>query len=478
MHKSAWKFLLLVLALSWPAIYHGHAAMFPDTAAYVTGGQVVFEEAQNRLSDMVSSGQDPAASDSDGQVSARNSVSGKSIRSITYSAFAFALHGPEKLLLGAIFVQAALTAGVIMIMLGVVGGRPLHLPGFIAVTATIAVLTSAPWYASFALPDIFAATGIASIALLAWYHNRLSWLAIAFLVLVGAFSIMVHNSHVPILLSVWLFAAFLKAIAPVVRSKAALKRVLLPVGLAGCGLAAGLAATSMLNYVGLGQAGVFAKHVPLPLARSLEDGPARWHLEATCPVYRYAICDVYDEMPETISEFLWNADTKVTTLASPDELRRIREEEPVILARATRDYPLETVGLFIAHSVSQLGQFGLTEIDFGRRLERLESGRFVLERAEQSRSKMLRTVAEFVQASIVILTLIFLAWRFARHRKFDTDARFTLTITVGLVVNAIICGALSAPVDRYQGRVIWLLPLIGFLFAWKDWQNRSKITSI
>jgi hypothetical protein len=31
-------------------------------------------------------------------------------------------------------------------------------------------------------------------------------------------------------------------------------------------------------------------------------------------------------------------------------------------------------------------------------------------------------------------------------------------VLAGVAVNAVICGGISAPTDRYNGRVIWLLP--------------------
>jgi hypothetical protein len=37
-------------------------------------------------------------------------------------------------------------------------------------------------------------------------------------------------------------------------------------------------------------------------------------------------------------------------------------------------------------------------------------------------------------------------------------------ITFGLIINAFVFGALSAPADRYQARVAWLLPLLLLLF--------------
>jgi len=36
-------------------------------------------------------------------------------------------------------------------------------------------------------------------------------------------------------------------------------------------------------------------------------------------------------------------------------------------------------------------------------------------------------------------------------------------IVVGVVVNAVVCGTLSGPHDRYSARVLWLIPLAALL---------------
>ena len=38
-----------------------------------------------------------------------------------------------------------------------------------------------------------------------------------------------------------------------------------------------------------------------------------------------------------------------------------------------------------------------------------------------------------------------------------------ILVTVLLLVNAAVCGALSAPVPRYQARLIWLVPAVAML---------------
>ena len=38
-------------------------------------------------------------------------------------------------------------------------------------------------------------------------------------------------------------------------------------------------------------------------------------------------------------------------------------------------------------------------------------------------------------------------------------------VFIGIALNALICGALSVPHDRYSVRVVWLIPLVSFMIG-------------
>ena len=53
---------------------------------------------------------------------------------------------------------------------------------------------------------------------------------------------------------------------------------------------------------------------------------------------------------------------------------------------------------------------------------------------------------------------------FWKRGKFSASERdLAFLIIAGLIVNAVIFGGLSAPVDRYQSRIVWLLPALWFI---------------
>jgi hypothetical protein len=71
-----------------------------------------------------------------------------------------------------------------------------------------------------------------------------------------------------------------------------------------------------------------------------------------------------------------------------------------------------------------------------------------------------------VQAFVVVASAMFIGW-IALRGKLDQGRRETdilLVLLAGLAINAVIFGGLSAPVDRYQGRIIWLVPMLAGLF--------------
>jgi hypothetical protein len=61
---------------------------------------------------------------------------------------------------------------------------------------------------------------------------------------------------------------------------------------------------------------------------------------------------------------------------------------------------------------------------------------------------------------LIIAALRFLLRRGLKQSRFDRVELFIGLICVGVVVNALICGVLGGPFDRYQSRVIWLIPAV------------------
>jgi hypothetical protein len=72
----------------------------------------------------------------------------------------------------------------------------------IASSAAVALLTSAAWYAAYAIPDILAGLAIAGATALTVFHDRTSLPLRLALVLLVAFCITAHGTHLLVALSV------------------------------------------------------------------------------------------------------------------------------------------------------------------------------------------------------------------------------------------------------------------------------------
>jgi hypothetical protein len=48
----------------------------------------------------------------------------------------------------------------------------------------------------------------------------------------------------------------------------------------------------------------------------------------------------------------------------------------------------------------------------------------------------------------------------ARQRVGTTQLYPVVLIPLGVVINAVVCGAVSGPHDRYEARVAWLVPFV------------------
>ena len=73
--------------------------------------------------------------------------------------------------------------------------------------------------------------------------------------------------------------------------------------------------------------------------------------------------------------------------------------------------------------------------------------------------------------------LALLAWSLWRFKPWRSNASaeerllgaLGCYVVLVLVINAGVCGALSGPVDRYQARLMWLVPMTAVLIAALKW---------
>jgi hypothetical protein len=461
-------FIAAILLLLWPAFLNGGPLVFFDSAPYLDQGRQAVEGAVRLVSGRLF----PGAAGEGAAAAADAAGSANIVRSVAYSVFAHAASSTPLGEWGVILLHSVLVATLLGMLAG--SGLPeTARPADIALaTLFCAALTPLPWFVSYLMPDILAAVVILCGMLVVSGLERFGAWGRLFILGAASFAMLSHYGHIPLGFGVGAAALGLLAIQRRLTLAATLVAAL-PVLAA----LAGNAAVNRVAFDGPGAAagvGVATKRLPVLLARSLADGPARWHLEENCDTEGYAICEVFDDgFSSNLGVILWSDEGLGG--ASPAQMDRIRAEEATILRRAFMEYPAEQTWSFAGNAVSQLWTFGMDDFRWAR-LARLPDGRVDMAPFDPDRSRAgLDAVgAAHLAALIASAGLILLYAARDRLGAGRREREMLLIAVAGLAINAAIFGGLSVPVDRYQGRVIWIVPALAALF----WLNRRKASRV
>jgi hypothetical protein len=323
---------------------------------------------------------------------------------------------------------------------------------FAMLAAIVAACTPVACFANLAIPDIFAGVIICVLAVLATRLDQLSGGARLALALVGAFAVSCHASHPPLAAGMSVLGGIWLAL-----TRSPIKWRLRAAGWVFAPLILGGAATILAGFVGFGEVSMAPKRFPLTLARSVEDGPARWYLEQNCAEHRYAVCEVFgNNIPQSVGEFLWN-EGGLRYRASPEQMDRIRAEEQEIVLRAAESYPSAQLVTTLTNILNQLAHFSLNMTHFDQRIALDAGGEPLLERLGGVHGRILSIVDTLSLLSLLLCG----GWGLWRFRVLQgEDQGLLLLVAAGMIGNAAICAMFSAVADRYQARVIWVLPTV------------------
>jgi hypothetical protein len=435
--------------LLWPAALNRSALIFPDTRSYLNHGAAIVERAGNRLDELIAAVTAPDVAGAGEAAAPRPGGSSRPIRSLFYSTFAYvsAVALPATGFL-TVWLQALLVTLLIALLLD---RSVLERPRALAVAAIgMAAFTALPFYVSFLMPDILGAVVLLWALLLVRGVERLTrgeWL---FVLAATTFALVSHYGFLGLAAGVGGFALVLLAL----RARLSVSAVLLTA--APILLAIGLSmAASVLVFK---EPSVTPKRFPILLARSLVDGPARWYLKDVCPAAGYEMCRDIDSLPDTLQAVLWD-EGGIVESRSFEQLDRIRREEAEILIGALRAYPLEQGWSLARNSVAQLGAIGLADHVWAPLLRNADG---IWEGVSDAGNRAGLDAIGTVQTLVVAAAGAYLGALLFR-RRLDAARRepdMLLVLLMGLLINAVVFGGLSAPADRYQGRLAWLVPML------------------
>jgi hypothetical protein len=201
-------------------------------------------------------------------------------------------------------------------------------------------------------------------------------------------------------------------------------------------------------------------------------GPGTEYLRQNCPQSGYVVCNYVANFPTHWDDFLFSEDPRKGAfwLGDAQTKRQMAEEQTAFVLDVVRFDP---VGVARGLAVDVVDQLRTFRVDIGwqppRADQRFFAGRVpddVLADFRQSRAVQGGDFDGWLTGATyaaVAASLLLLAWRrrssaLPRPPGFN---EFALVIGAGVVGNAVICAVFAAPLDRFQSRVMWLVPLLG-----------------
>jgi hypothetical protein len=456
------KAVLAAALMLWPLATFGVPAYFADSLSYYKGGQAAVEFVVDVLQPS------PADSNSDqnahgaGQA-ASVAENAKGARSVVYSVAAFLLGAPGASMVLLVVAQALAMGWIVAITARLAGIQSWS--GFLTLAVVLAFATPAAMFVCYIVPDIFAGLLIASCVVLAAASERLSAGVRMSLAGIAAFAVTSHASHVPVAGGLFVLGS-----AWTLWRRGSAAEKMRKISWLAAPIVLGMLATVATGFIGFGTVSVAPKRYPLTLARSIEDGPSRWYLAEHCAERRYAVCEVFGpQMPDTVPDFLW--ENGLTGRATPEQMDRIRAEESEIVLAAARAYPLTQLRLTASNIAAQAWSIGLRDLTFDQRTVADQQGGIALV-ATGVDSRPVLTLVAWLSVFTALAALLWLAWKLRRMEACERAGAALLL--AGLLGNAAVCAVFSGVADRYQARVVWLLPLFALAFVIASAERRWR----
>ena len=433
------------------AAANGFPLPWDDTRAYYMAGRSAVEHALSILARLFP---DPGGAPAESFPAADPFRTVAAIRSAYYGAFLYVLNALHSFWLVAL-VQG-LVASYVAFVFCRVTIEDRVVPVFLAAVLALTLLTSLPWYTGQLMPDVFTGVTVLCVALLAFYRDRMTGAETAALAAILLASLTFHHVHLYLTVGLGVVALAIKLLG-----RRPLRDLAVTGTLLGALVAAGTAASLAVSYVGFRELSLTPQRLPILLARVLADGPGRAYLEENCPALDYAVCDSLDGLPDGALAILW-APNGIHMEKTPEVRDRIRAEEMAIVAASIREYPLWQATASLRNWVTQLGLFGLMDIDWRGSAHVRPDDPLVVVQGTPDEEPLLwwMSTVHYVVVGLSLLAIGLCARQWIGPRG---DARLRGVVAVvaaGLLLNAFLCGVLAEPMHRFGARVIWLVPLL------------------
>lgn len=476
---SRWPILayaLLVFALCWPAWLNGQAFFLQDTTAYIKGAasgvELISDSSTAQewlhlsLPASVATSQLGSTVEHNGTYSQDYSSSPdkKGVlagRSIYYGMYLFLITAIASLNAVPI-ITSMLTVLTIASVSRSVGLTHVQTLVLLVILAAVSPL---PFFNSMLLPDIFAGLAILSAAAFLFTSPLHTWHRYLWATIILC-AVLFHTANILILSGLLLIAAVIAFVSSVNRASLLRKTAILLL-------------IVLIGVVGEVFFNAGVKHFtdtapirpPFISARLIADGPGTLYAKNYCSTTAFEICHYQAALGKASSDdFLWslNPDIGVFTLASKESRELLSHQDSAFAIAVFKKYPTEVLRSTALNFLSQLTLVGLEEFnypklmitDFSEKIPEAEFKRLQESKAGQDIFPV--NISEYLILGGLVISFIVFAYHVYKYNRTPPIFWLYILVLAGILINALVCGALSTPHDRYQARIIWLIPVIAF----------------
>ncbi|WP_291569632.1 hypothetical protein [Bradyrhizobium sp.] len=368
-------------------------------------------------------------------------------------------------------IQALATLWILQLTLRVFGmAGPFRL---VAISLSLILTTALPWLASMLLTDIFAGLSVLSLYILVLHDDRIStverWSLFAF----TAFAAATHSATLAVLLGLccagWIVRPFLGvriAVAALVRGSLT--------------LIAGAAMLLAANFALSGQLAWTPGGYGVAFARMLQDGIVTRYLRDHCPQQKLKLCPYRNELPATADQFLWG-ESMFNTLG---RFQGMNDEMGFIVQHSLTEYPLWQTEAAIVATAQQLvhvatgeGTNGWIPHSYGIIEHYLPAQLAPMRSAHQQHWDINFAAINWIHIPVALASMLLVVAIFATsiwRRRLDELAPLAATVTLAMLGNALVCGVISGPHDRYGARIAWIATLVVLIAAVRHFTDGER----
>jgi hypothetical protein len=369
-------------------------------------------------------------------------------------------------------LQALTTLWILQLTLRVLGlNQPLRL---LWMGLLLILTTALPWLASMLLTDIFAGLSVLALFIQVTQARRTSTMEKIALFGFVAFASATHSATLGVLLGLccvgWLAYPWL-------RRQIALSGLVQ----ASLTIVAGAVMLLAANFALSGQLAWTPGGTGVAFGRMLQDGIVAQYLKDHCGRETLKLCPYRNELPPTADDFLWGN----SMFNKLGRFEGMNDEMGYIVKRSLAAYPLwqakaaaVATGEQLLHVATGEGTSGWVPHTYGIIERYIPAQVSRMRAAHQQHWEINFAIVNWLHVPVALGSMLAAAaiaahaiWR----RRRDDVALLAVTVTLALLGNAVICGVISGPHDRYGARLVWIATFT-LLIAVARWLSGERTT--